>query len=137
MLALMHTKTFSHAEQLAAYLGLVPVQRQSGTSVHGKSHLSKAGPSKLRATLYMAAMSACRCNPHIKAHYQRLLVAGKSKSSALCAAMRKLVHLCFGVLHTRQPYRADHAHGERAANVTQASSPSTGAATVLLGAIAP
>jgi transposase len=137
MLSLMHTKNFNHAEQLAAYIGLVPVQRQSGTSVRGKSHLSKAGPSKLRATLYMAAMGACRCNPHIKAHYQRLLAAGKSKSSALGAAMRKLVHLCFGVLHTRQPYRAEYVHNGRAADTAETSSPSTGAATVLLGAIAP
>jgi transposase len=57
----------------------------------------------------MAAVVATRCNPHIKVVYERLLARGKSKMSALGAAMRKLVHLCFGVLKTRQPYQRDYA----------------------------
>jgi len=47
-----------------------------------------------------------RCNPHIKALYQRLLNNGKSKMSAIGAAMRKLVHLCFGVIRSGKPYTA-------------------------------
>ncbi|AVG17552.1 hypothetical protein CFN79_17715 [Chromobacterium vaccinii] len=109
LLAIMHTHHFVSAEQLAAYLGLVPVERQSGSSLLGLAHLSKAGPARLRAVLYMAAVVAIRYNPHVKALYQRLLARGKTKMSALGAAMRKLVHLCFGVLKTRQPYRADYA----------------------------
>ena len=57
----------------------------------------------------MAAIVATRHNPHVKAAYERLLARGKSKMSALGAAMRKLVHLCFGVLKTRQIYCLDHA----------------------------
>lgn len=109
MLAVMHSHDFGSAEQLAAYLGLVPVERQSGSSVLGRARLSKAGPSRIRAVLYMAAVVATRCNPHVKAVYDRLLARGKSKMSALGAAMRKLVHLCFGVLKTRQPYQRDYA----------------------------
>jgi transposase len=109
MLAVMHAHDFGSAEQLAAYLGLVPVERQSGSSVLGRAKLSKAGPAKVRAVLYMAAVVATRCNPHVKAVYERLLARGKSKMSALGAAMRKLVHLCFGVLKTRQPYQRDYA----------------------------
>ena len=109
LLAIMHTHHFVSAEQLAAYLGLVPVERQSGSSLLGRAHLSKAGPARLRAVLYMAAVVAIRYNPHVKALYHRLLARGKTKMSALGAAMRKLVHLCFGVLKTRQPYRADYA----------------------------
>lgn len=52
---------------------------------------------------------ATRCNPHVKAVYERLLARGKSKMSALGAAMRKLVHLCFGVLKTQQPYEHDYS----------------------------
>jgi transposase len=104
MLAVMNTRKFESAEQLAAYLGLVPVERQSGTSVLGRARLSKAGPARIRAVLYMAAVVATRYNPHVKAIYERLLARGKSKMSALGAAMRKLVHLCFGVLKTRQAY---------------------------------
>ena len=109
LLSVMHSHDFGSAEQLAAYLGLVPVERQSGSSVLGRARLSKAGPARIRAVLYMAAVVATRCNPHVKAVYERLLARGKCKMSALGAAMRKLVHLCFGVLKTRQPYRHDYA----------------------------
>lgn len=109
MLSVMHSHNFNSAEQLAAYLGLVPVERQSGSSVLGRARLSKAGPARIRAILYMAAIVAIRCNPHVKALYERLLARGKSKMSALGAAMRKLVHLCFGVLKTQQPYEQDYS----------------------------
>lgn len=109
LLSVMHSHNFGSAEQLAAYLGLVPVERQSGSSVLGRAKLSKAGPARIRAVLYMAAVVATRYNPHVKTVYDRLLARGKSKMSALGAAMRKLVHLCFGVLKTRQPYRSNYA----------------------------
>lgn len=108
MLSVMHSHHFNSAEQLAAYLGIVPVERQSGSSVLGRARLSKAGPARIRAVLYMAAIVATRCNPHVKAVYERLLARGKSKMSALGAAMRKLVHLCFGVIKTQQPYQHDY-----------------------------
>jgi len=109
MLSVLSSHHFESAEQLAAYLGLVPVERQSGSSVLGRAKLSKAGPARIRAVLYMAAVAAKRCNPHVKAVYDRMLARGKCKMSALGAAMRKLVHLCFGVLKTQQPYQRDYA----------------------------
>lgn len=109
LLSVMRSHEFNSAEQLAAYLGLVPVERQSGSSVLGRARLSKAGPARIRAVLYMAAVVATRHNPHVKAVYDRLLARGKSKMSALGAAMRKLVHLCFGVLKTRKPYQHNYA----------------------------
>jgi transposase len=109
LLAVMHNHQFQSAEQLAAYLGLVPAERQSGTSILGRPHLSKAGPARIRAILYMAAIVGTQHNPHIKALYQRLQERGKTKMSALGAAMRKLVHLCFGVLKTRKPYQPNYA----------------------------
>jgi len=109
LLAILQGHTFHSAEQLAAYLGLVPVERQSGTSVLGRARLSKTGPARVRAMLYMAAIVAIRYNPHVKSLYDRLLTRGKTKMAALGAAMRKLVHLCFGVIKTRTPYQADYA----------------------------
>lgn len=109
LLAIIHNHRFDTAEKLTAYLGLVPVQRQSGSSISKQSHISKAGPPQMRAILYMAAIVATRHNPHIKALYLRLLERGKSKRSALCAAMRKLVQLCFGVLKNRQSYQPNYA----------------------------
>jgi transposase len=108
LLSIMHNHRFQSAEQLAAYLGLVPVERQSGTSILGRPRLSKAGPARIRAILYMAAVVGTRHNPHLKDLYQRLQERGKTKMSALGAVMRKLVHLCFGVLKTRQPYQPNY-----------------------------
>jgi transposase len=105
MLCVLHSRPFRAAASVAAYLGLVPVQHQSGTSVYRPPRLSKAGDAAMRAALYMPAVVASRINPDIRAHYQRLLAQGKSKMSALGAAMRKLVHICFGVLKNQRPYQ--------------------------------
>jgi transposase len=105
MLCMLHGGQFRSASQLAAYLGLVPVEHQSGTSIRGRARLSKAGNARVRAALYMAAVTAIRHNPDVRALYERLLTRGKAKMSALCATMRKLVHICFGVFKNAQPYR--------------------------------
>jgi transposase len=105
MLCLLHSRAFRSAAGVAAYLGLVPVQHQSGSSVWKPPRLSKAGPGAMRAAIYMPAIVASRVNPDVRAQYNRLVAQGKSKMSALGAAMRKLVHICFGVLKHQQPYR--------------------------------
>lgn len=109
MTALLAGRTFERAEQLAAYLGLVPVQWESGSSVHGRPRMSKAGPAHLRKLLYMPALTAIRCNPHIMALEERLTARGKSKMAAIGAAMRKLAHLCFGVVNSGKPYNPNFA----------------------------
>jgi len=110
LLSVIHSQKFDSAEQLAAYLGLVPVERQSGTSLLGKARLSKAGPPRIRAVLYMAAVVATKCNIHVRALYERLLAKNKAKMAAIGAAMRKLVHLCFGVLKNQIPYQTNYAN---------------------------
>jgi transposase len=105
MLMVIGSRQFESASQCSAYLGLVPVQHESGSSIKGRSRLSKAGNPVIRAKLYMAAVVATRYNPDIKAQYERLTSKGKSKMSALGAAMRKLVQICFGVLKHQQPYQ--------------------------------
>jgi len=104
LLPILQPGRFKDAPQAAAYLGLVPVEHQSGTSIKGRPRLSKAGNATVRAKLYMAAIVAARYNPDVKALYERLLAKGKSKMSALGACMRKLVHLCFGVLKHQTSY---------------------------------
>jgi transposase len=109
MTALFAARAFDRAEQLAAYLGLVPVQWESGSSVRGRARMSKAGPAYLRKLLYMPAIVASRCNPHIKAVSERLLAKGKAKMAVIGACMRKLAHLCFGVIHSGRPYEPNYA----------------------------
>lgn len=105
MLCVLHSRGFRKASAVAAYLGLIPVRHESGSSVHRPPHLSKAGDASMRAALYMVAVVATRHNPDIRLHYERLRGNGKSKMSALCAAMRKLVHICFGVIKNQQLYQ--------------------------------
>lgn len=104
MTALFAAKSFTSAEQLAAYLGLVPVQWESGSSVRGKPRMSKAGPKHLRKLLYMPAVTARRWNPHISAMSDRLLAKGKTLMAVIGACMRKLAHLCYGVIKSGKPY---------------------------------
>jgi len=105
MLSVLHSRDFASAEQTAAFLGLIPIERQSGTSLLMKPRLSKAGNPRVRSLLFMAAVVAVRYNPDIRALYIRLLARGKSKMSAIGAAMRKLVHICYGVVKHQTPYR--------------------------------
>ncbi len=105
MVSVIRSRDFESAPQCAAFVGIIPIQHESGTSVKGRPHLSKAGKGSIRAKLYMAAVASVQFNPDIKRQYERLLKNGKVKMSALCAAMRKLVHICFGVLKHQQPYQ--------------------------------
>jgi len=98
---------FDNARQVAAFAGLVPRIRQSGSSVRSKPRLSKVGSSRLRKALYFPALTALRFNPLIKAFGLRLSAAGKSKMLILGAAMRKLLHIAYGVLKSQQPFNPD------------------------------
>ncbi|MEG4458384.1 transposase [Microcoleus sp. N9_A1] len=95
---------YKNARQLAAYAGLTPCERSSGTSVHGKTRLSCTGNVRLRKALYMPAVVAMRCNPFLKAMTERLLGRGKVKMQVIGALMRKLVHLAFGILKSQKPF---------------------------------
>jgi transposase len=103
MVAMIRSRPFETASECAAFLGVIPKLKESGI-FRGRTSLSKKGPSKVRAKLYMAAIVASQYNPDIKAQKERLLMKGKNKMQALGAAMRKLVHQCFGVLKHQTEY---------------------------------
>ena len=104
MLVILRSRRFASAPEAASYLGLNPIEKQSGTTRYRRPRLSKAGNGRFRQALYFPAMVATRKNPDIKAQYDRLLAADKTKMCALGAAMRKLVHICYGVLKHQRPY---------------------------------
>ncbi len=95
---------FSTAKSAAAYAGLNPKLHTSGKSVHWSAHISRAGNSNLRRALYMPALSAIRYNPAIKELFQRLVTKGMARKAAICAAMRKLLMIAYGVLKSRQMF---------------------------------
>ena len=104
MLVILGSRQFTSAPEVASFLGLNPIEKQSGKTRYRRPRLSKAGNGRFRQSLYFPAMVATRKNPDIKAQYDRLLAAEKTKMCALGAAMRKLVHICFGVLKHQRPY---------------------------------
>lgn len=97
---------FESARQAAAYAGLTPAHHESGSSVHRKPRLSKVGSSRLRTALYFPAITALRCNAAIEAFGERLAERGKEKMVIIGAAMRKLLHICYGVLKNGTPFDA-------------------------------
>lgn len=104
LLSVIHSRRFTRASQLAAYLGLAPIEHQSGDTVN-KTRLGKTGPAWIRAKLYYPAIVAKRYNPDVAAFYQRLLRQGLCKKAAIAAAMRKLLHIAFGVIKHQSPYQ--------------------------------
>lgn len=101
---IVNIKQYTSARQVTAYAGLVPRERRSGSSVRGRVCLSKIGNARLRKALYFPAITALRCNDFFKAWAEPLRMRGKSKMSVIGAAMRKLIHLAFGVLKTGKPF---------------------------------
>jgi transposase len=106
---------FDTVRQVVAFAGLNPKHRQSGSSVRGKTAISKIGRSSIRAALYMPAINAKRFNPLLQPFVQRLQDRGLCGSEIIVAVMRKLLHLAFGILKSGQPFDPDFLH-KRAAN---------------------
>lgn len=109
LLPLLHGQRFDSARQLAAFLGLTPCHKASGTSLRKPGRLSGRGNAAIRAALYMPALSAKRYNPEMRDLYDRLIARGKLPKQAITAVMRKLVHLCYGVVKNQTPYDENFA----------------------------
>ena len=92
----------SHKE-IAALVGVAPLNRDSGT-LRGK-RLVYGGRAPVRAALYMAALVASKCNPAIRAFYQRLRTAGKPAKVALTACMRKLLTILNAIARDGVPWQ--------------------------------
>ena len=87
--------------QLVAYAGLDPREYESGTSVHKPARISKVGNARLRAILYMNAVSAIRHDRGAKLFFVKLVARGKKRMQAVVAVMRKLLHGIWIVLQRR------------------------------------
>lgn len=96
--------TFINARQLAAFAGLTPQQRSSGTSVRAKTRISKIGSTRLRKAVFFPAMVAKKYNPIIKDFCDNLKKKSKCKMVIIGAAMRKIMHIIFAVLKYKIPF---------------------------------
>jgi transposase len=100
---------FTNSKAFAKFLGLSPSEFTSGTSVKGRSSITKNGSSKIRSLLFNCARSAIRYNPVCKQFYQRLVEKGKNGKVALTAVMHKIARLIFGVVHSGQGFDPNFA----------------------------
>lgn len=100
-------RRFHSAKALAAFIGLTPRQKQSGSSINGRSTLSRAGHTAARRSLYMPGMVAKRHNPVIITMAKRLENKGLAPKAIVGASMRKLVHLIYGVVKSGRPFQAE------------------------------
>jgi transposase len=101
--ALGDLRAYSDVRQIVAFAGLNPALRDSGNHV-GRATISRVGDADLRAKLYMPAIVARKHNPILAAFAQRLADRGKAGKVIICAVMRKLLHLVWGVLRSGKPF---------------------------------
>lgn len=106
---------FKSASQLAAYAGLTPRNHDSGSSIHRRGRLVKTGNKRFRTALFMPALVAMRHNPIVQALVERMEANGKNRMTIVGAAMRKLVHLAYGVLKNRKPFDPNYLVNVQAA----------------------
>lgn len=112
LVATVNFTTTPTPEAATRFAGLQPQPYQSGTSVHRRDHIGRAGDARLRTALYMATLSGVRCNPVLAALYQRLKAAGKPEKVARCACARKLLHRAWTVVRKERMF--DPNYGQAA-----------------------
>jgi transposase len=108
LIALSTHHNFNNAKQVVAFAGLAPAPRESG-QWRGNTHIAKNGDSALRKALYMPALVAWKHNPFIRVFCERLKANGKNGKAVVCAAMRKLIHLAFGLLKSGKPFDPNYS----------------------------
>lgn len=94
---------YESAKSLAAMFGITPSIKQSGSSVNS-TKISKKGNRRLRKAFYMPAISAMQHNEFVRELVERLREKGKKGKELICAAMRKLIHIIYGVLKSGKPF---------------------------------
>jgi transposase len=95
---------FRSGSALAAYVGTIPALKQSGKRQSIRGAVTPIGNAQLRAALWMPTLSAVRCNPWLRAHYQRMIARGKLPKVALLACMHKLLLAIYSVAKHRRPF---------------------------------
>jgi transposase len=102
---------FKNGKQYAAFAGVTPSHFESGTSVKGKSRISKIGPSKLRKILYMNALVIKNKNENFADFVEKLEKRGKCAKVIIVAIMRKLMSIIYGMLKNNQKFDKNLAWG--------------------------
>lgn len=97
-------RKFEKAKQLCSYAGITPTIRESGSSIRGKSRISKVGDKDVRNLLFMCSFTACKSNKSCGQIYGRITAKGKSKKLALIAVSNKLLKQAFAIAKSGLKY---------------------------------
>jgi transposase len=97
-------RRFKNGKALAAFIGVTPRLKLSGSSVRGRSAISRSGHAGMRHCLYMPAMVALKHNPLVSVFGVRLKAAGLAPKAVIAAYMHKLVLLIYGILRSGMPF---------------------------------
>lgn len=100
---------FATSKQVSSFLGLAPNERSSGSSIRGRSRISKTGDGLVRNHLFMCSFTACIHNKQCKALFDRIVAKGKSKKLALIAVCNKLIKQAFAIAKSGKPYDPNYA----------------------------
>jgi transposase len=104
---LIYTEGFTKmtdGRKLACYCGVAPFEYRSGTSVLGKTGVSKFANKELKKILYLVSMNSVRYNGELKTYFKRKVEEGKPKMSVLNAIQNKLLHQIVAVVKRGTPY---------------------------------
>jgi len=117
---------------VAAYAGLCPRERTSGSSVRGRSRTGPLGPAALRKALYLPAMVAMRANPALRVFAERLRAAGTCPKVVVVAVVRQLLELAWTLLRSGQPFSVSQGAVAPTPRQAQTVSPQVEAGAPLL-----
>jgi len=97
-------KRFSNSRKLACYSGIAPFEHLSGTSIRGKTRVSHMADKSMKTLLDLAAKTAIRCDPEMRAFFEKRTAMGKPKMSTINIIRNKVVGRMFAVVNRQTPY---------------------------------
>ena len=98
---------FPTAAHLAAYAGLAPVTRRSGTSIRGE-HVNRGGNKRLKNALFMAAFASLRADPESRAYDDRKRAEGKKHNAALICLARRKTDVLYAMVRDHRHFTPAH-----------------------------
>jgi transposase len=99
--------------QLSSYAGFDVKEKESGTSVKGKSRISKRGNRHLRKAMHMPALAAIRHSERYRAVFVRIVARNGIKMKATVAVQRKLLEMVYTIYKTKKPYQAEYLQNQQ------------------------
>ncbi len=103
-------KDINSAKKFACYSGVAPFEHRSGSSIRGKTRVSKMGNKSVKTLLHMAALVAASFDDQLKHYYQRKVAEGKNKMSVLNAVRNKLIQRIFACVNQNRLFINNYQH---------------------------